>query len=110
MWGSPSTKVYDSCNGNGTYCSLITGQERREVPFARHVSCTVEMANVDEPVEARSGSPRACLSSLSDCNHDALRSSADSRAAPLSVVCARSQCLRMECHPVYALLRCCRWR
>lgn len=39
-------EVYDSCNASGVYCSLRTGQERRDVPFARHVSCTVEMADV----------------------------------------------------------------
>lgn len=53
-------QVYDSCNGNGTYCSLVTGQERREVPFARHVSCTVEMANIDEPVDVRTNFSVAC--------------------------------------------------
>jgi ATP-dependent RNA helicase SUPV3L1/SUV3 len=38
-------EVYDACNAAGVYCSLRTGQERRDVPFARHTSCTVEMAD-----------------------------------------------------------------
>lgn len=36
-------EVYDSCNADGLYCSLVTGQERREVPGAGHTACTVEM-------------------------------------------------------------------
>lgn len=36
-------EVYDTVNADGVYCSLITGQEKKEVPFAKHVSCTVEM-------------------------------------------------------------------
>ena len=27
-------------------CSLITGEDKREVPGATHFSCTVEMANI----------------------------------------------------------------
>jgi ATP-dependent RNA helicase SUPV3L1/SUV3 len=38
-------EVYDACNAAGVYCSLRTGQEKRDVPFARHTSCTVEMAD-----------------------------------------------------------------
>ncbi len=30
----------------GVYCSLLTGQEKRIVPFAEHTSATVEMANL----------------------------------------------------------------
>ena len=30
-------------NRAGVYCSLATGQERRDVPFATHNSCTIEM-------------------------------------------------------------------
>jgi hypothetical protein len=30
----------------GVYCSLLTGQEKRIVPFAEHISATVEMANL----------------------------------------------------------------
>jgi ATP-dependent RNA helicase SUPV3L1/SUV3 len=35
----------------GTPCSLLTGQERRHVPGARHVACTVEMADLAQPVD-----------------------------------------------------------
>jgi len=38
-------EVYDEMNARGVHCSLITGQESRRVPGARHVSCTVEMAD-----------------------------------------------------------------
>lgn len=31
----------------GVRCSLVTGEEVREVPGATHVSCTVEMANLN---------------------------------------------------------------
>lgn len=44
-------EVYESCNREGTYCSLITGQERREVPGARHTACTVEMMNLEKLVD-----------------------------------------------------------
>ena len=39
-------EVYDSVNADGVYCNLVTGQERKEVPFAAHTACTVEMANL----------------------------------------------------------------
>lgn len=38
-------------NSQGIYCSLMTGQERREVPFATHVSCTIEMASTTNEYE-----------------------------------------------------------
>ena len=44
-------EVYDTCNQKGTYCDLVTGQERKQVPFAKHVSCTIEMANVTKQVD-----------------------------------------------------------
>jgi len=40
-------EVYDSLNRQGVYTSLITGQERREVPGATHVSSTLEMVNLN---------------------------------------------------------------
>lgn len=33
-------------NQKGVYCSLLTGQEKRIVPFAEHISATVEMVNL----------------------------------------------------------------
>lgn len=44
-------EVYDRLNGEGTYCDLVTGQERREVPGAAHVACTVEMSDLHRRVD-----------------------------------------------------------
>lgn len=41
-----AVEVYERLNTSGVYCSLFTGQERREVPFASHASCTIEMVPV----------------------------------------------------------------
>ncbi|KAH7425485.1 hypothetical protein KP509_11G056800 [Ceratopteris richardii] len=41
-------EVYDHSNSKGVPCNLVTGQERKEEPFARHVSCTVEMASLQQ--------------------------------------------------------------
>ena len=38
-------EVYEQLNRNGVYTDLLTGQEQRSVPFASHVSCTIEMVN-----------------------------------------------------------------
>lgn len=47
LWPPASSKL----NSQGVYCSLMTGQERREVPFASHVSCTIEMASTTNEYE-----------------------------------------------------------
>jgi ATP-dependent RNA helicase SUPV3L1/SUV3 len=44
-------EVYDSCNSDGTFCNLVTGQERRDVPGAQHTACTVEMASLSQRVD-----------------------------------------------------------
>lgn len=44
-------EVYESLNVDGTPCSLLTGQERRETPFSSHVSCTIEMMSTDQFVD-----------------------------------------------------------
>jgi ATP-dependent RNA helicase SUPV3L1/SUV3 len=44
-------EVYDSCNSDGTFCNLVTGQERREVSGANHTACTVEMASLSQRVD-----------------------------------------------------------
>ncbi|PRW56167.1 ATP-dependent RNA helicase mitochondrial [Chlorella sorokiniana] len=44
-------EVYDTCNADGLYCNLITGQERREVPGAEHTACTVEMVNMQRRID-----------------------------------------------------------
>ncbi|XP_071915642.1 DExH-box ATP-dependent RNA helicase DExH18, mitochondrial-like isoform X2 [Coffea arabica] len=44
-------EVFDKVNALGVYCSLLTGQEKKYVPFSNHVACTVEMVSVDELYE-----------------------------------------------------------
>lgn len=44
-------EVFDRVNASGVYCSLITGQEKKEFPFSNHVACTVEMVSTDELYE-----------------------------------------------------------
>ncbi|KAA8530683.1 hypothetical protein F0562_005383 [Nyssa sinensis] len=41
-------EVFDKVNALGIYCSLLTGQEKKYVPFSNHVACTVEMMSTDE--------------------------------------------------------------
>lgn len=41
-----AVEVYERLNLNGVYTSLFTGQERREVPFSTHASCTIEMVPI----------------------------------------------------------------
>lgn len=41
-------EVFDKVNALGVYCSLHTGQEKKYVPFSKHVACTVEMVSTDE--------------------------------------------------------------
>lgn len=41
-------EVFDKVNALGVYCSLLTGQEKKDFPFSNHVACTVEMASTDE--------------------------------------------------------------
>ncbi|GBG63209.1 hypothetical protein CBR_g36977 [Chara braunii] len=44
-------EIYDKANAHGVYCNLTTGQEKKEMPFAKHVACTVEMASFHRPFE-----------------------------------------------------------
>lgn len=44
-------EVADACNMDGTFCTLITGQERKHVPGATHTACTIEMANLTRRVD-----------------------------------------------------------
>lgn len=44
-------EVFDKVNALGVYCSLLTGQEKKQVPFANHVACTVEMVSTEELYE-----------------------------------------------------------
>lgn len=41
-------EVFDKVNALGVYCSLLTGQEKKYVPFSNHIACTVEMVSTDE--------------------------------------------------------------
>ncbi|KAG9451282.1 hypothetical protein H6P81_011247 [Aristolochia fimbriata] len=41
-------EVFDKVNAAGVYCSLLTGQEKKDVPFARHIACTVEMVSTEK--------------------------------------------------------------
>ncbi|GLE11100.1 hypothetical protein PINS_up023408 [Pythium insidiosum] len=40
-------EIYERLNMDGVYTSLVTGQEKKIMPHATHVSCTVEMANIN---------------------------------------------------------------
>ena len=40
--------MFDSLNRQGVYTNLQTGQERQDVDFATHTSCTVEMVKLDK--------------------------------------------------------------
>ncbi|KAI9222167.1 P-loop containing nucleoside triphosphate hydrolase protein [Blastocladiella britannica] len=44
-------EIQERFAANGTPCNLVTGEERREMPFARVTSCTVEMADLDREVD-----------------------------------------------------------
>ncbi|EPS61355.1 hypothetical protein M569_13436, partial [Genlisea aurea] len=41
-------EVFDKVNAKGVYCSLVTGQEKKDFPFSTHIACTVEMVSTDE--------------------------------------------------------------
>ena len=38
-------EIYEKLNQQGVYCSLLTGQDKREIPGAEHIACTIEMVN-----------------------------------------------------------------
>lgn len=44
-------EVFESLNSEGVEANLLTGQERRDIPWAKHVSCTVETVDVEKPVD-----------------------------------------------------------
>lgn len=51
-----AVEVYHKANDNNTPCDLVTGEERKYAnkdgcTSSSHVSCTVEMAQINEPVE-----------------------------------------------------------
>ena len=40
-------EIYEKLNKEGVTTNLITGQEKRLIPFATHLSCTVETVPID---------------------------------------------------------------
>lgn len=43
--------MFDKVNAEGIYCNLHTGQEKKDLPFANHLACTVEMAYLSKQWE-----------------------------------------------------------
>lgn len=43
-----AAEIYENLTTEGIYCDLLTGQEKREIPFATHGAATVEMASVKD--------------------------------------------------------------
>eukprot|EP01080_Neovahlkampfia_damariscottae_P010409 gene10409-2938_t len=43
-----ATEVYTKLNSKGVNCSLMTGDDKREIENSNHISCTVEMFNVNK--------------------------------------------------------------
>jgi hypothetical protein len=43
--------VFDKVNAEGIYCNLHTGQEKKDLPFANHLACTVEMTYLNKQWE-----------------------------------------------------------
>lgn len=44
-------QVFDTVNMQGVYCNLHTGQEKKDVPFANHLACTIEMCYLNKQWE-----------------------------------------------------------
>jgi ATP-dependent RNA helicase SUPV3L1/SUV3 len=55
-----AAEVADRLNGAGVACHLVTGQEQRQVPGARHTASTVEMAVLDRELAVRGAGAAAC--------------------------------------------------
>jgi ATP-dependent RNA helicase SUPV3L1/SUV3 len=41
-----AAEIYERLNKEGIHCNLMTGQERRTIPLATHLACTIEMTNI----------------------------------------------------------------
>jgi len=41
-------ELYDRLNQDGIRCDMVTGEDVRQVPGARHMACTVEMASINK--------------------------------------------------------------
>ena len=46
-----AVEVHERLNAEGCPCNLVTGQERRMLPDATHLACTVEMSSTTERVD-----------------------------------------------------------
>lgn len=59
-------QIADRLNVAGVPCNLVTGQEVRLVHGARHTACTVEVADLEQPVEVRISVPECscCIGTL----------------------------------------------
>lgn len=40
-------EVFEQMNAEGVLCSMITGEEKLDIPFSKHISATVEMADIN---------------------------------------------------------------
>lgn len=40
-------EIFEQMNSEGVLCSMITGEETLDIPFSKHISATVEMADVN---------------------------------------------------------------
>lgn len=40
-------EVYEQLNLQGVHTDLLTGQEKRQIPGSSHISCTLEMVNIN---------------------------------------------------------------
>ena len=43
--------MFDKVNAQGIHCNLHTGQEKKDVLFANHLACTVEMSYLSKQWE-----------------------------------------------------------
>jgi hypothetical protein len=42
-------EIYERLNREGVYTNLLTGQEKKELPYSTHTSCTLEMVDITKP-------------------------------------------------------------
>lgn len=40
-------EIFEQMNSEGVLCSMITGEEKLDIPFSKHISATVEMADIN---------------------------------------------------------------
>lgn len=93
-----AVEVYERLNRSGVYCSLFTGQERREVPFASHASCTIEMVPVGSSFDVAVVDEIQLIGSL-DRGHAWTRAvhGLDAREVHLCGACEAAELLQRMC-------------